>query len=239
MLLLWPSFAGHGDRPGILPPQALHPMLRMSLGKPRVFLHCCLGSRVSPPHPKSSCHRSRCITGSVCRFTCLCQRNSTFLGIAVRYHAALHALLLRTGDRSHLRAMNSALCVCARYAFCFGFLFLMGRCAPRALDKGNHGGLMPSGWRGAGRASFHHPTHPTAPLGVFPQMNPPAQELLEMSRCSDHHLVPQMISSCNRACQELQVASSPGELVGAKDCGVSSQSFPPAFHSQLTGVNAL
>ena len=43
-------------------------------------------------------------------------------------------LPIRAGDRSCLRAMNSVLCVCPRYAFCFGFLFLTGRCAPRALD---------------------------------------------------------------------------------------------------------
>lgn len=38
--------------------------------------------------------------------------------------------------------------------------------------------------------------------------------------------------ACSRACQELQIASSPGNLVGAKDCRAHSWSFPPAVSSQ-------
>lgn len=99
--------------------------------------------------------------------------------------------------------------------FCFGFGFLTGRHAPRALGVGSHGGLMPAGWPAAG----HH-THPTAPLACFSSWE--LSTGLEMSYCSDHRLVLQTIFPCSRSCRQLREVSSPGELVGEWDGRVSS-----------------
>lgn len=161
-----------------------------------------------------------------CYWQCLWQRNSTgvapslppcfppssLTGVALRLRAALRTLLIRAGDRYHPCEMIFFF-VCN--VFCFGFGFLTGRRAPRALGVGSRGGLLPAGWPAAG----HH-THPTAPLACFSSWE--LSTGLEMSYCWDHRLVPQMISPCSRSCRQLREVSSPGELVAERDGRVSS-----------------
>lgn len=90
----------------------------------------------------------------------------------MRYHAAWNTRLIRAGDKYRLCAMNTVWCVCARYAFCFGFLSLMGRCAPRALDMDSHRELMPSGRRGAGWPHFTTPHTSHCPTGCVSPEEP-------------------------------------------------------------------